>query len=64
MNKELTIDNIIELLSIDGIGSKQIVLDKLKNANYRDLCWLRRSVNEKIVEISLKEDRKCKRNCI
>ena len=54
---ELTLDNIIELLSTQGIGSKQIVLDKLKNANLRQLYALKRSISEKINELVLKGEK-------
>ena len=52
---ELTLDNIIELLSRDGVGSKQIVLSKLKNANLEDLYTLKRSIGEHINVLVLKE---------
>ena len=52
---ELTLDNIIELLRTDGIGSKQIVLASLENANLRQLYTLKRSISEKINELELKE---------
>ena len=54
---ELTLDNIIELLRTDGIGSKQIVLASLKNANLRQLYTLKRSISEKINELELKEEK-------
>ena len=37
---ELTIDNIIELLEKQGIGSKQTVLSLLKNASVSELSEL------------------------
>ena len=52
---KLTLDNIIELLRTDGIGSKQIVLASLENANLRQLYTLKRSISEKINELELKE---------
>lgn len=56
--KELTLDSIIALLSADGIGSKQIVLTALKNANLEELYTLRRSISDKINEMVSKENNK------
>jgi hypothetical protein len=47
---ELTIDNIIELLEKQGVGSKQIVLNLLKNADEKQLTELYQSVLLKLDE--------------
>lgn len=50
INDELTIDNIIKLLETQGIGSKQLVLNLLKNADETQLTQLYQSVLFKINE--------------
>lgn len=47
---ELTIDNIIKLLETQGIGSKQIVLNLLKNADETQLTQLYQSALLKLDE--------------
>lgn len=47
---ELTIDNIISLLEKQGVGSKQLVLNLLKNANETQLTQLYQSALFKIAE--------------
>ena len=46
----LTIDNIIKLLDTEGIGSKRIVINKLKNASVSELEELLLSIQFKINE--------------
>lgn len=45
---KLTIKGIIRILEIEGIGSKQLVLKRLKNASIDDLRDLQRSIQEEI----------------
>jgi hypothetical protein len=47
---ELTIDNIISLLEKQGVGSKQTVLNLLKNADETQLTQLYQSALLKIDE--------------
>lgn len=47
---QLTLDNIIKLLDTEGIGSKRIVLDKLKNASVSELSELLFSIQVAINE--------------
>ena len=51
---QLTLDNIIKLLNTEGIGSKRIVINRLKNASVSELSELLYSIqlkiNEKIVK--------------
>ena len=47
---ELTLNNIIELLGTEGIGSKRIVINKLKNASVSELSELLYSIQLKINE--------------
>ena len=47
---QLTLDNIIRLLDTDGIGSKKIVINKLKNASVSELSELLYSIQIKINE--------------
>lgn len=49
-NMELTIDNIIKLLETQGIGSKQLVLNLLKNADETQLTQLYQSALLKLDE--------------
>lgn len=53
---ELTIDNIISLLEKQGVGSKQLVLNLLKNANETQLTQLYQSV---LFKIDQKRKNKC-----
>lgn len=55
MNKEdfeLTIDNIIIMLNKNGINSKKLVVNRLVNANKKDLVVLKRSIQEKIIALA------------
>lgn len=44
----MTIQEIINLLSISGSNTKKLVLDKLVNASIKDLLELRESINEEL----------------
>lgn len=54
--KELTLDNIINLLQISGSNSKSKVLKALKEATVEDLMMLRESITEKINVIRIKNN--------
>lgn len=45
---KLTLKGIIRILEIEGIGSKQLLKERLKNATIEDLEELQRSVQEEI----------------
>lgn len=45
---KLTLRGIIRILEIEGIGSKQLVKERLKNASIEDLQDLQRSIQEEI----------------
>ena len=45
---KLTLKGIIRILEIEGIGSKQLIKERLKNATLEDLQELQRSVQEEI----------------
>ncbi|MGN1337383.1 MAG: hypothetical protein ACI4WW_02795 [Candidatus Coprovivens sp.] len=45
---ELTINNLIKTLKVEGKGTKKKVLLMLENASISDLLTLRNSINEKI----------------
>ena len=47
---KLTLKGIIEVLEIEGIGSKQLLLKRLKNANMDDLRDLQYSIQVEINE--------------
>lgn len=48
MKKNMTINQIIKLLKIEGCGSKKEVLKLLENASINDLINLRSSISEEI----------------
>ncbi len=45
---KLTLKGIIRILEIEGIGSKEVVKQRLKNATIEDLQELQRSIQEEI----------------
>lgn len=45
----MTIQRIIDLLKKDGIGSKQLVIEKLDNLTYEELKSLERDIKARIV---------------
>lgn len=45
---KLTLKGIIDILEIEGIESKHIVKERLKNATIEDLQELQRSIQEEI----------------
>lgn len=45
---KLTLKGLIRILEIEGIGSKQLVKERLKNATIDDLQELQRSIQEEI----------------
>lgn len=45
---KLTLKGILELLEIEGIGSKQLLKNKIKNASIEDLRDLQYSVQTEI----------------
>lgn len=47
----MTINEIINLLQIDGINSKKLVIDKLSNLTYKELKTLERDVQVRIALI-------------
>lgn len=47
----MTINEIINLLQIDGINSKKLVIDKLSNLTYKELKTLERDVQARIALI-------------
>lgn len=47
---KLTIKGLIEILEIEGIGSKQMVKERLKNATMGDLMDLQHSIQLEINE--------------
>lgn len=57
MEQELTLEWIISLLEKEGIGSKKIVHDRLKDADYKELHHLLRSVKERINTMVIEEER-------
>lgn len=56
---KLTLKGIIRILEIEGIGSKQLVKERLKNATMDDLEDLQQSIQE---EINLKELKEYEKN--
>ena len=48
MEKEITINYLIELLKKDDINSKKLVINILEKLNIHDCVCLRRSINEKM----------------
>ena len=48
MEKEITINYLIELLKKDGINAKKLVINILENLSIHDCVCLRRSINEKM----------------
>ena len=48
MEKEITINYLIELLKKDDINSKKLVINILENLNIHDCVCLRRSINERM----------------
>ncbi len=45
----MTIQTIIDLLKKEGIGSKQLVIEKLENLTYEELKSLERDVKARVV---------------
>ncbi len=45
---KLTLKGLIRILEIEGIESKQLVKERLKNATIEDLQELQRSIQEEI----------------
>lgn len=48
MEKEITINYLIELLKRDDINSKRLVINILKDLDIHDCVCLRRSINERM----------------
>ena len=48
MEKEVTINYLIELLKKDDINSKKLVINILENLSIHDCVCLRRSINERM----------------
>ncbi len=48
MEKEVTINYLIELLKKDGINTKKLVINILENLSIHDCVCLRRSINERM----------------
>ena len=55
---KLTLDNIVRLLDTEGIGSKRIVINKLKNASVSELSELLLSIQIKINEKMIRGETK------
>ena len=48
MEKEITINYLIELLKKDDINAKKLVINILENLSIHDCVCLRRSINERM----------------
>ena len=48
MEKEITINYLIELLKKDSINAKKLVINILENLSIHDCVCLRRSINERM----------------
>ena len=55
MEKEVTINYLIELLKKDDINTKKLVINILENLSIHDCVCLRRSINEKMNTLIRKE---------